>query len=182
MPWPPVNNPLPDGEEEDIAMEEEIARQAGRVYLRWDGGGLQEVEASQQEEHGVLDGWITSYRGAPPRTRPPERGWYAYMYTFSKTVTASDDVNDAFIAELKRLQEGRQAIINAGGLEPPDRQGRENDDIASGPPNLREQEVSELRKVYSDMYSFLTQMWSNGSSAAAMPNMPPPPPPLPPPA
>ncbi|MED6226173.1 hypothetical protein PIB30_100900 [Stylosanthes scabra] len=38
MPWPPVNNPLPEGEEEDIAMEEELARQAGRVYLRWDGG------------------------------------------------------------------------------------------------------------------------------------------------
>ncbi|MED6186577.1 hypothetical protein PIB30_068045, partial [Stylosanthes scabra] len=26
------------GEEEDIAMEEELARQAGRIYLRWDGG------------------------------------------------------------------------------------------------------------------------------------------------
>ncbi|MED6115512.1 hypothetical protein PIB30_091319 [Stylosanthes scabra] len=38
MPWPPVDNPLPEGEEEDIAMEEELARQAGRVYLRWDGG------------------------------------------------------------------------------------------------------------------------------------------------
>ncbi|MED6200162.1 hypothetical protein PIB30_082459, partial [Stylosanthes scabra] len=36
MPWPPVDNPLPEGEE-DIAMEEELARQAGRVYLRWDG-------------------------------------------------------------------------------------------------------------------------------------------------
>ncbi|MED6165739.1 hypothetical protein PIB30_102455 [Stylosanthes scabra] len=38
MPWPPVDNPLPEGEEEDIALEEELARQAGRVYLRWDGG------------------------------------------------------------------------------------------------------------------------------------------------
>ncbi|MED6202739.1 hypothetical protein PIB30_108624, partial [Stylosanthes scabra] len=36
--WPPVNNPLPEGEEEDIAMEEELARQAGRIYLRYDGG------------------------------------------------------------------------------------------------------------------------------------------------
>ncbi|MED6179853.1 hypothetical protein PIB30_004908 [Stylosanthes scabra] len=26
MPWLPVNNPLPEGEEEDIAMEEEFAR------------------------------------------------------------------------------------------------------------------------------------------------------------
>ncbi|MED6154115.1 hypothetical protein PIB30_108903, partial [Stylosanthes scabra] len=38
MPWPPVDNPLPEGEEEDVALEEELARQAGRVYLRWDGG------------------------------------------------------------------------------------------------------------------------------------------------
>ncbi|MED6171251.1 hypothetical protein PIB30_039075 [Stylosanthes scabra] len=33
-----LDNPLPEGEEVDIAMEEEFARQAGRVYLRWDGG------------------------------------------------------------------------------------------------------------------------------------------------
>ncbi|MED6162326.1 hypothetical protein PIB30_069271 [Stylosanthes scabra] len=38
MPWPPVDNPLPEGEEEDVALEEELAKQAGRVYLRWDGG------------------------------------------------------------------------------------------------------------------------------------------------
>ncbi|MED6114562.1 hypothetical protein PIB30_081500 [Stylosanthes scabra] len=38
MPWPPVDNPLPEGEEEEVALEEELARQAGRVYLRWDGG------------------------------------------------------------------------------------------------------------------------------------------------
>ncbi|MED6178232.1 hypothetical protein PIB30_105616, partial [Stylosanthes scabra] len=25
-------------EGEDIALEEELARQAGRIYLRWDGG------------------------------------------------------------------------------------------------------------------------------------------------
>ncbi|MED6199584.1 hypothetical protein PIB30_077309 [Stylosanthes scabra] len=101
----------------------------------------------------------------------------------------------------------------------------EDDDTASGPPDLREQvtllnreiseqaemhaqslaiveavcaekvrnlestvqtqsqEVSELRKAYSDMYSFLTQMQNSRSSAAAMPDMPhppPPPPPLPP--
>ncbi|MED6141879.1 hypothetical protein PIB30_107818, partial [Stylosanthes scabra] len=27
-----------EGEGEDIALEEELARQAGRIYLRWDGG------------------------------------------------------------------------------------------------------------------------------------------------
>ncbi|MED6152695.1 hypothetical protein PIB30_094500 [Stylosanthes scabra] len=39
------------------------------------------------------------------------------------------------------------------------------------------QDVSKLRKAYSDMYSFLTQMRSSGSSAMAMPDMPPRPPP-----
>ncbi|MED6145176.1 hypothetical protein PIB30_022635 [Stylosanthes scabra] len=43
------------------------------------------------------------------------------------------------------------------------------------------QEVSDLRKVYSDMYNYLSQIRS-GSSASEMPEMPPPPPPsLPPP-
>ncbi|MED6149096.1 hypothetical protein PIB30_059235 [Stylosanthes scabra] len=37
MPWLLVDNPLPKGEEEDIAMEEKLAKQAGLVYLRWDG-------------------------------------------------------------------------------------------------------------------------------------------------
>ncbi|MED6162120.1 hypothetical protein PIB30_067370 [Stylosanthes scabra] len=38
MPWPLVDNRLPEGVEEDVALEEELARQAGRVYLRWDAG------------------------------------------------------------------------------------------------------------------------------------------------
>ncbi|MED6174608.1 hypothetical protein PIB30_070582 [Stylosanthes scabra] len=45
MPWPPVNNPLPEGEEEDIAMEEELARQAGRIYLCYDGVGIRYARA-----------------------------------------------------------------------------------------------------------------------------------------
>ncbi|MED6206607.1 hypothetical protein PIB30_028468 [Stylosanthes scabra] len=45
------------------------------------------------------------------------------------------------------------------------------------------QEVSDLRKAYSDMYAYLSQIRS-GSSASGMPEMPllPPPPPPPPPA
>ncbi|MED6163666.1 hypothetical protein PIB30_082192 [Stylosanthes scabra] len=148
---------------------------------------------------------------------------------------------DVFLVELKRLQEERQAIIDAGGPEPPPidedtlwtriaggrKRGRiygmgvvpshkyphlfadpEDNDTASGPPDLREQvtllnreiaqqaeahaqslavveavcaekvrtlestvqtqsqKVSELRKAYSYMYSFLTQMRSSGSSSA----------------
>ncbi|MED6224191.1 hypothetical protein PIB30_081534 [Stylosanthes scabra] len=45
MPWPAVDNPLPEGEEEDVALEEELARQAGRVYLRWDGVGIRYARA-----------------------------------------------------------------------------------------------------------------------------------------
>ncbi|MED6176757.1 hypothetical protein PIB30_091346 [Stylosanthes scabra] len=89
----------------------------------------------------------------------------------------------------------------------------DDDDTASGPPDLREQvtllnreisqqaeahaqslaaveavcaektqsqEVSDLRRAYSDMYSFLTQMRSGASGLGSMPDMPPPPPPPPP--
>ncbi|MED6201589.1 hypothetical protein PIB30_096528, partial [Stylosanthes scabra] len=43
------------------------------------------------------------------------------------------------------------------------------------------QEVSDLRRAYSDMYSFLTQMRSGASGSGSMPDMPPPSPPPPPP-
>ncbi|MED6213075.1 hypothetical protein PIB30_089769 [Stylosanthes scabra] len=97
----------------------------------------------------------------------------------------------------------------------------DDDDTASGPPDLREQvtllnreisqqaeahaqslaaveaacaekvrtlestvrtqsqEVSDLRRAYSDMYSFLTQMRSGASGSGSMPDMPPPTPPAP---
>ncbi|MED6207590.1 hypothetical protein PIB30_037110 [Stylosanthes scabra] len=51
----------------------------------------------------------------------------------------SEDVNDVFIAELKRLQEERQAIIDAGDPE--------DDDTASGPPDLREQVTLLNREI-----------------------------------
>ncbi|MED6170061.1 hypothetical protein PIB30_027241 [Stylosanthes scabra] len=40
MPWPLVENLLPEGEEEDIAAEEALAAKAGHTYLRWDDGNL----------------------------------------------------------------------------------------------------------------------------------------------
>ncbi|MED6178350.1 hypothetical protein PIB30_106797 [Stylosanthes scabra] len=40
MPWPPVDSTLQEGEGEDIALEEELARQAGRIYLCWDDVGI----------------------------------------------------------------------------------------------------------------------------------------------
>ncbi|MED6163243.1 hypothetical protein PIB30_078103 [Stylosanthes scabra] len=147
-----------------------------------------------------------------------------------------EDANGAFLEELKRMQTKRQAIIDAGGPEPPPidedavwariasgrKRGRiynkgvvpshkylalfgdpDDDDTATGPPDLREQvaaveamysekvrrlestmqaqsqEVSDFRKAYSDMYSYLSHIWS-GSSSSGMPDMPPPPPPPPP--
>ncbi|MED6202087.1 hypothetical protein PIB30_101853 [Stylosanthes scabra] len=49
---------------------------------------------------------------ARTHTRKEDRSWVDKR---------SGDVNDVFLAELKRLQEERQAIIDAGGPEPPDR-------------------------------------------------------------
>ncbi|MED6204030.1 hypothetical protein PIB30_005433 [Stylosanthes scabra] len=150
----------------------------------------------------------------------------------------SRDVGVAYDEELKRRQAECQAIIDAGGPEPPPidedallaqfagsrKKGRiygkgvvpshkysplfgdpNDDDTATGPPNLREQvvllnrelsqqaetnaqkvwslestvqaqsqEVSDLRKAYSDMYSYLSQIRS-GSSASGMLDLPPPP-------
>ncbi|MED6190034.1 hypothetical protein PIB30_101780, partial [Stylosanthes scabra] len=48
MYYPPVNNPLPEGEDEDIAAEEAAAAQAGRVYLRWDRAGIEYGRAPQR--------------------------------------------------------------------------------------------------------------------------------------
>ncbi|MED6205795.1 hypothetical protein PIB30_021081 [Stylosanthes scabra] len=42
---PPEPDLMPEGEEEDIALEEELARQAGRVYLCWDGIGIRYARA-----------------------------------------------------------------------------------------------------------------------------------------
>ncbi|MED6220034.1 hypothetical protein PIB30_041205 [Stylosanthes scabra] len=75
--------------------------------------------------------------------------------------------------------------------------GVDNTDTTSGPPDVREQkvqtleialesqsqEVSQVRKAYSDMYSFLELMRSGGSGLTAFTAMPPPSPlPPPPPA
>ncbi|MED6129511.1 hypothetical protein PIB30_108652, partial [Stylosanthes scabra] len=153
---------------------------------------------------------------------------------------ATTSTPDAYEAELKRLQDERQAAIDAGAPAPPPideaevwarvaggrKRGRiygmgvvpshkypplfsdpDDDDTASGPPDLREQvtllnreisqqaeahaqslaaveaacaekvrtlestvqtqsqEVSDLRRAYSDMYSFLTQMRSGASGS-----------------
>ncbi|MED6195477.1 hypothetical protein PIB30_038165 [Stylosanthes scabra] len=47
---------------------------------------------------------------------------------------------------------------------------------------VQTQEVSNLRRAYSDMYSFLTQMRRGVSGSGSMPDMPPPPPPPAPPS
>ncbi|MED6167866.1 hypothetical protein PIB30_006837 [Stylosanthes scabra] len=360
MTWPPVNNSLPEGEEEDIALEEELARQAGRIYLRYDGGtqghdqdhvGLHELlqvvraliqhgtgsrdpflvgplagilsaaawirvchlsvladevhqetpgDNARDPQQGGPHGWIRDdlwkrleefwrqedfkkLKQTNKRNRASETGgslhtggsttykatreWMALELgrqpkqseVFARTHTrkedqdcvdrCSHDVGVAYEEELKRLKAERQAIIDAGGPEPPPidedalwaqfagdrRRGRiygkgvvpshkyppvfadtDDDDTATGPPDVREQvvllnrelsqqaeahahkvaaveatcsenvrslestvqaqsqEVSNLRKAYSDMYSYLSQIRSS-SSASGMPEMPPPP-------
>ncbi|MED6211635.1 hypothetical protein PIB30_075650 [Stylosanthes scabra] len=80
MPWPPINNPLSEGEEEDIAMEEELARQAGRVYLRWDGSNWHffDCSAATSLHLGVM---ADEGRQETPRDDPRDpqqgapRGW-----------------------------------------------------------------------------------------------------------
>ncbi|MED6220036.1 hypothetical protein PIB30_041207 [Stylosanthes scabra] len=63
MPYPPVDNPLPEGEEEDITAEEAAATQAGRVYLRWDRDNCSVrlrwyvPQFSQAPEHVVQFWW-----------------------------------------------------------------------------------------------------------------------------
>ncbi|MED6178351.1 hypothetical protein PIB30_106798 [Stylosanthes scabra] len=61
-------------------------------------------------------------RGAPPRTRPLETGCEVFARTHTRKEDQlwvdkrSADVNEAFLAELKRLQDERQALMEAGCL------------------------------------------------------------------
>ncbi|MED6147858.1 hypothetical protein PIB30_047848 [Stylosanthes scabra] len=64
MPWPPVDNPLPEGEEEDIIAEEVLAAKASRAYLRWDGSNwLQRgrVDAQDPEQGGASSRLLFSF-------------------------------------------------------------------------------------------------------------------------
>ncbi|MED6152993.1 hypothetical protein PIB30_097310 [Stylosanthes scabra] len=280
MPWPPVDSTLQEGEGEDIALEEELARQAGRIYLRWDGGncwnkvrkGTNKISwvfynyyrefvpqfsmASDEMVRFWWDRWRSFFRlqrryegriysswrqraakrlcdlfheirnkGAPhPWIRDDlwdqltvELGRTpTHSEVFERTHTRKEDqlwvdkrsaeVNEAFLAELKRLQAERQALMEAGCPEPPPideaalwtrfaggrKRGRIYGMGVQAEANARRvaalestvqtqsQEVSDLRKAYADMYSLLTQMRSGGSSSAPLPDFPLPPP-LPPP-
>ncbi|MED6115641.1 hypothetical protein PIB30_092611 [Stylosanthes scabra] len=106
---------------------------------------------------------------------------------------------DVFIAELKRLQEERQAIIDAGGPKPPRSTNPEDDDIASGPPELRKQvsllnrEISQQAEAHAQSLAAVEavcaeklpdadaeqQIFFNGDACHASPTPPPPPPPRP---
>ncbi|MED6129004.1 hypothetical protein PIB30_103504, partial [Stylosanthes scabra] len=136
MPWPPVDNPLPEGEEEDVALEEELARQVGRVYLRWDGGNCwNKVRKGTTKISWVFENYyrwfVPQFSTAPDhavrfwwdRWRAVELGRTpTHSEVFARTHTRredrewvdkrSSDVNDAYEAELKRLQDERQAAID----------------------------------------------------------------------
>ncbi|MED6170041.1 hypothetical protein PIB30_026893 [Stylosanthes scabra] len=288
MPFPPVDNPLPEGEEEYIALEEELARQAGRVYLRWDGGtiGIRYARAWPRSpgslristsglcpssawhlltrsnfggtrgyeymiyessrmraakrlreimngirNKGVPHGWIRqdfwdrlvefwrqedfkklkqalelgrtptqSEVFARTHTGKEDREWVDkrssdinvslkldYNSVIHFTFTVSQDVRSPpplpidEAAVWARVAGGcKRGRLYGMGVVPSHKYPQlfsdpGDDDTASGPPDLREQEVCDLKRAYSDMYSFLTQMRSGGS--CAMPDMPPPPPP-----
>ncbi|MED6115352.1 hypothetical protein PIB30_089650, partial [Stylosanthes scabra] len=158
--------------------------QAGRVLAV---GGLQEAHAGQQEEQGILDGWIASYRGLH-HVRGHQRADVELGRTptqsevFVRTHTRKED-RSWVDKRSEDVNEERQAIIDAGGPEPPPlidedalrtriagghKRGRiygmgvvpshkyphlfadpEDDDIASGPPDLREQ-VTLLNREIAD--------------------------------
>ncbi|MED6184821.1 hypothetical protein PIB30_051186 [Stylosanthes scabra] len=143
--------------------EEELARQAGCVYLRWDGGNWWFVpQFSMTPDHTVYfwwDCWRIRNKGAPHEWIRDDlwnrlvEFWQQEDFKKLKQVNKknrasstcgslhtggstmyeatrermdrgwvdmrSENVNDVFIAELKRLQEEHQAIIGAGSPEPP---------------------------------------------------------------
>ncbi|MED6127796.1 hypothetical protein PIB30_091572 [Stylosanthes scabra] len=199
MPYPPVENPLPEGEEEDIAAEEAAAAQAGRVYLRWGGGNWLYVRQFSQAPEHVVQFWWDRWRRAAKRLRElfyeirkkgAPHGWIpenifgrlvefwwqedfkrlqqtntknqtsetggsmhtgesthypatrermslemgqtpSFSEVFARTHTRkkdrewvdkrSHDYKEAFEAEKNRLEAERQAIIDGGNPEPPDR-------------------------------------------------------------
>ncbi|MED6122697.1 hypothetical protein PIB30_042251 [Stylosanthes scabra] len=260
MPWPPVNNPLPEGEEEDVALEEELARQAGlgiryaRARPRSAGslritiGGLCPVQhgtgsrgpilaffqLQRGYEHRIYESW---------RMRASKRLREIMHEIRNKGAPHGTSVRLPLMQEIwcPLIDEAEVWARVAGGRKrgrvygmgvvpshkyPPHFSDPDDDDTASGPPDLREQvtllnreisqqaevhaqslaaveaicaekvrtlestvqtqsqEVSDLRRAYSGMYSFLTQMRSGASGSGSMPDMPPPlpPPPPPPPA
>ncbi|MED6111098.1 hypothetical protein PIB30_049344 [Stylosanthes scabra] len=121
---------------------------------------------------------------ARTHTRKEDREWVDKLFA---------DVNDAYDAELKTLQDKRQAIIDARGPEPPPSTRplyHDDDDIASGPPDLREQvtllnrEITQHAEAHTQRIAAAEavcaeKMRSGGSGSGAMPDMPPPPPPPP---
>ncbi|MED6146033.1 hypothetical protein PIB30_030826 [Stylosanthes scabra] len=157
------------------------------------------------------------HTGDPPHTRPRESGWRRSWGDNRHRVGYEED--------LKRLKAERQAIIDAGGPEPPPidedalsakyagsrRKGRiygkrvvpshkypplfadtDDDDTATGPPDVREQvvllnrELSQQAEAHAHKVAAVEAACSekirSGSSASGMPEMQPPlPPPSPPP-
>ncbi|MED6114668.1 hypothetical protein PIB30_082666 [Stylosanthes scabra] len=140
-------------------------------------GGLQEAKAGQQEEQGVLDGWITSYRGLH-HVRGHQREDVSYIlitisFRWSRHGLQTAAKGGGFMA-------WGDFTAGGGACSEPSCCGGclcgEGSDLGIHHAG-ESQEVTELRKAYSNMYNFLTQMRSSGSSSSAMPDMPPPPPP-----
>ncbi|MED6187268.1 hypothetical protein PIB30_074835 [Stylosanthes scabra] len=146
--------------------------QARRIVCRW----------TSEKDVNRRRGWKKSVRPSLTLVSGP---------TFDRQGGAAD-------TNCGRPQEG--GIYGMGMVPshsyPPLFRDPDDDDTATSPPDLREkvtllnmeisqqaeahaqrlqsQEVSELRKAYSEMYSFLTEIRSSRSSSATMPPPPPP--------
>ncbi|MED6108702.1 hypothetical protein PIB30_026677 [Stylosanthes scabra] len=152
LPYSPVDNPLPESEEEGITAEEAAAAAARRVYLRsigteapehvvqfwWDNWrSCQEAQRviSRDTEEGALHGWIPlnlfdrlvefwrqedfkRLQRTNTKNRASETGG-SINTGGSTTYLASRERMEAFEAEKNRREAERQAIIDAGGPEPP---------------------------------------------------------------
>ncbi|MED6220537.1 hypothetical protein PIB30_045737 [Stylosanthes scabra] len=122
--------PVPvEGEGEDIALEEELARQAGRIYLRWDGVGIRYGRAQPRSPGSST---ITTGSLCPSSVWPVMRwsvfcgtvGGLSFAYSAgmragSTPLGGRDPPRDFVTSELKRLQAERQALMEAGCPEPP---------------------------------------------------------------
>ncbi|MED6144570.1 hypothetical protein PIB30_016842 [Stylosanthes scabra] len=213
--------PIPGlrGEEENIAANEAAATAVSRVYLIWDGGRLQEIAADQHEELSLRD--LDQYTQVdPPPSLPLEKGWLlrwdeqphsvrclrGLIPTFGILCKAIIDVGGP---ESPPINEEAIWLRIAGGRKKRGIYGKgvipvysvpliigdiDDDNTASGPPNVREhvtllnrelskQAEANREKVAQVEADFDEKMQSDDFGSAAFTAMhSPPSAPLPPPA
>ncbi|MED6173456.1 hypothetical protein PIB30_059633 [Stylosanthes scabra] len=115
---------------------------------------LEELKMLQKERHAIIDAVWTRIAGVYPRLfgDPDDDDTASSPPDLREQVTLLNrDISQQAEAHAQRV-----AVVEAICAE-----------------KTQSREFSELRKAYSDIYSFLTQMRSSGSYAATIPDMPP---------